>query len=69
MNDTKPFYTSKTLWSAFLAFIFAAADAAGIGITAEDALVINEAIDKIITAVLSLFAVYGRIVAYKQIGV
>ncbi|WP_313522801.1 hypothetical protein [Shinella sp.] len=68
MNDeTKPWYTSRTVWGALIAIAASLANAAGIEITAGDE---GELADLLVSAagvIGGLIAVYGRISARSPV--
>ncbi|WP_421594545.1 hypothetical protein [Shinella sp. M27] len=68
MNDeTKPWYTSRTVWGALIAIAASLANAAGIEITAGDE---GELADLLVSAagvIGGLIAVYGRISARRPV--
>lgn len=68
MNDeTKPWYTSRTVWGALIAITASLANAAGIEVSAGDE---GELADLLVSAagvIGGLIAVYGRISARRPV--
>ncbi len=68
MNDeTKPWYTSRTVWGALIAIAASLANAAGIEVSAGDE---GELADLLVSAagvIGGLIAVYGRISARRPV--
>ncbi len=61
MNNTKPWYTSKTIWGSLVAVTAAMASVFGLEIESQTQIVLTEAILQGVTIVASLFAVFGRL--------
>lgn len=59
----KNFLGSKTIWGTVIAVVPTLAPLIGISFSAEDAAMVSNSIDAIITAVGGLLAIYGRIKA------
>lgn len=70
MGDTggKPWWQSKTIWSAVGILIVTILGAFGVEASEADAAEIGAGLGSIVTGVLALVAIYGRIVARDRIG-
>ena len=67
-TGTKPWWASRTIWSAI--GILAAAVISALGGQADDsdATLIGEGVGSIATGVLALIAIWGRVRASRRIG-
>jgi hypothetical protein len=68
MEETKPWYASKTVWGSVVAIASAGLMVVGVTISPDMMGPLAEALAALGTAAGSLFALYGRIVATKKIG-
>lgn len=68
MLDTKSILSSKSVWGGIIAVVGAALGFFGFSLSPDDTTSILAHFDSIIVAAGALFAIYGRIVATKQIG-
>lgn len=59
----KGLMTSKTVFGILIAAVIQLAPELGFSFSAEDGVLFESTFDSILTAISSLFAVYGRIVA------
>lgn len=64
MNETKPWWKSKTLWGSVAVIASAVSSIAGYPIPAE---VIGVGLNQIVELVGGAFALYGRFVADKKL--
>lgn len=65
MNDTKPWYMSRTVWGALVAIAASIGGAFGIMITQADQVEIADTVLQIVGTVGGLIALYGRLSAQK----
>lgn len=67
MEDVKSALASKTVWAGILGLGASIAGIFGYVIAAEDVATLSELLPGIVTAITSVVAIYGRIVATKAI--
>ncbi|MCV0396199.1 MAG: hypothetical protein K5872_04510 [Rhizobiaceae bacterium] len=67
MDETKPWYLSRTIWASLVTIAAAAAGMAGIGVSGEDQTAIANALLEIVTAAAGLIAIFGRLAAKSRI--
>ncbi len=68
MTDFKSFLQSKTIWGALIGLVALLLELLGYKISPVDQGLIAEKANEIIALGGTLLAIYGRIVATKQIG-
>lgn len=68
MNETKPWWTSKTIIGAIVAVIGVGIRLAGYELAEADQAVVTEAVGTLFNVGGSLFAIYGRVTAAAAIG-
>lgn len=67
-NGTKPWWTSKTIWTALAALICAIAGALGTEVSDTDAAAAGSGLAMVASGVFSLLSIIGRLTAKKRIG-
>lgn len=67
MDETKPWYMSKTVWGGLIAVAAGAAGAFGYTIAPDDQAQIVDAVVAVATVVGGLLAVFGRVKASKAV--
>ena len=68
MDDTKPWYLSRTVWGALVAIAASIGGAFGVMITQADQVEIADTVLQIVGAVGGVLALYGRLSAQKIIS-
>ena len=68
MDDTKPWYMSRTVWGSLVAIAASIGGAFGIMIAEVDQIEITDTILQIVGAVGGFLALYGRLSADKIIS-
>ena len=68
MNDTKPWYMSRTVWGALVAIAASIGGAFGIMITEADQIEIADTALQLVGTVGGFLALYGRLSAQKIIS-
>lgn len=68
MDETKPWYLSRTIWASLVTIAAAAAGISGIAVAAADQTAIADALLEIVTASAGLIAIFGRLAAKSRIG-
>jgi uncharacterized membrane protein len=68
MEQTKPWYKSRTIWAAIVTLISTVSAAVGIVITPDEELMIVEGILTIIAAIGAVATIWGRFVADARIS-
>ena len=68
MNNSKPWYTSKTIWGSLIAMFAGVGSAFGLDIDAGLQAGLVDGILKVIAAAGSLLAIYGRFSASRSIA-
>ena len=68
MDDTKPWYLSRTVWGALVAIAASIGAVFGVMITEADQVEIADAALQIVGAVGGFLALYGRLSAQKIIS-
>ncbi len=67
MTNSKPWYTSKTIWGSLIAMIAGIGSAFGFEIDPQSQAGLVDSILKLVSAAGSLLAVYGRFSATQPI--
>ncbi|MCB1427235.1 MAG: hypothetical protein R3D65_02640 [Zhengella sp.] len=67
MNDTKPWYLSKTIWASLVTIASAVAGMAGLPVAGLDGSALAETILQAVTALSGLAAIIGRLSAQTVI--
>lgn len=67
MTNTKPWYTSKTIWGSLIAMIAGISSAFGLELDATTQADLLDGVLKVIAAGGSLLAIYGRLSATNAI--
>ena len=67
MNDTKPWYLSKTIWASLVTIASAVAGMAGLTVAGLDGSALAETILQAVTALSGLAAIIGRLSAQTVI--
>jgi len=67
MNETKPWYTSKTIWGSLVAFGAGIATFFGLEIEPQTQTLFTDTILQIVAVLASLFAIFGRLSATSAI--
>jgi len=65
MNDTKPWYMSRTVWGALVAIAASIGGAFGLAITEADQTEIADSVLQVVGALGGVLALYGRLSAEK----
>lgn len=68
MDETKPWYMSRTIWASLVAISAAAAGMAGVPVGGAEQAAIADAALQIVTAAAGLAAILGRLAAKSRIG-
>lgn len=68
MEQSKPWYRSRTIWASLVTVAAALAAIAGIPFAEADQALLTETILQTVTAVGGLVALVGRLVARSRIG-
>ena len=68
MNQTKPWWTSKTIIASVVAVVGIAIRLGGYELAEADQAVVTDVVGTLMTGVGSLVAIWGRMVATKPIG-
>lgn len=68
MNDTKPWYLSRTIWASLVTVAAAAAGLMGLPVAGIDDVALTDAILQAATAISGLVAIFGRLSATNKIG-
>lgn len=68
MDDSKPWYFSRTIWASLVTIGCAAAGAAGLSVTSADGGALTDAILNAVVAGSGLIAIFGRLAATTRIG-
>lgn len=68
MEDSKPWYLSRTIWASLVTIGCAAAGILGVPVGDEEGAQLTEAILSAVTAVSGLVAIFGRLAAKDRIG-
>lgn len=68
MEQSKPWYRSRTIWASLVTVAAALAAIAGIPLAEADQALLTETILQTVTAVGGLVALVGRLVARSRIG-
>ncbi|MEO0497976.1 MAG: hypothetical protein AAF141_11520 [Pseudomonadota bacterium] len=69
MDQTKPWYTSKTIWASAAAIIGAALSFFGMPFGAGAEQLLAERLTELATVIAGLVALYGRLTAEKRIQI
>ncbi len=67
MTNTKPWYTSKTIWGSLIAMIAGISGAFGFELDASIQTGLVDGVLKVVAAAGSLLAIYGRLSATNAI--
>ena len=68
MDSVKGFFTSKAIWGSIISVAATVLPMLGISFTAADGAEVSGWIEQIIAIAGAAFAMYGRVVAKKQIA-
>lgn len=68
MNDGKPWYTSKTIWSGLVAAVVGLLGLFGFTVPEGEVQTLTEMLVNLVATGAGLVAMYGRIVATSKIG-
>lgn len=68
MENSKPWYLSRTVWASLVTVAAAVGGLMGMSIGASDQALMSEALLQIVTAVGGIIAVFGRLSATDKIG-
>ena len=66
-QETKPWYTSRTIWGSLVAVVAALLAALGLPLDQNSQVLLTDVILQIIAVCGSLFAIFGRLGASAQI--
>ena len=67
MNETKPWYLSRTVWASIVTIVIAACTLSGAQLANLDEGALVEALLQLATAIASVIALFGRLFAEKRI--
>lgn len=67
MNDSKPWYLSRTIWASLVSMAGAVAGFAGLPADTLDQPAMTDALLQVVTAVAGLVAILGRLSATERI--
>jgi len=67
MNDTKPWYLSRTIWASIVTVLTGAAGLFGLPMVGIDTGALTETILQLVTAISGLIAIFGRLSATNKI--
>jgi hypothetical protein len=67
MNESKPWYLSKTVWASIVTILASLGGLSGITGGAVDSGAAADAVMQVITALTGLVAVFGRVTATNKI--
>lgn len=67
MNDSKPWYLSRTIWASMVTIAATAATMLGYPLGEIDGSVVSEGLLQAVTAISGLIAIFGRIQARSRI--
>lgn len=68
MNDSKPWYLSKTIWASIVTIATALGALSGLPSGAIDNAALTDTIVQAVTAISGLVAIFGRVFAARRIG-
>lgn len=68
MNDTKPWYLSRTIWASLVTIATASAGLLGVSADGIDGPALTDNILQAVTAVAGIVAILGRLSATNRIG-
>ncbi|MGG7518523.1 hypothetical protein ACQ3G6_11610 [Allorhizobium undicola] len=68
MNETKPWYVSRTVWGALVAIAAAGLHMSGIDLAVADQAALSDQLVALAGAAGGLLALYGRLRAKKEIA-
>lgn len=68
MDDTKPWYLSRTIWASLVTVVTAAAGLIGVPVAGIDNQALTDAILQAVSAISGLVAIFGRLSATDKIG-
>lgn len=68
MENSKPWYLSRTVWASLVTVAAAVGGLMGMSIGASDQAMMSEALLQIVTAVGGIIAVFSRLSATDKIG-
>ena len=67
MNDTKPWYLSRTIWASIVTVLTGAGGLFGLPMLGIDNGALTETILQLVTAISGLIAIFGRLSATNKI--
>ncbi|WP_295806150.1 hypothetical protein [uncultured Nitratireductor sp.] len=67
MNETKPWYLSRTIWASMVTIAATAASMMGYPLGDIDSAAVSEGLLQAITAISGLIAIFGRVNARSRI--
>lgn len=67
MNDSKPWYLSRTIWASIVTVLTGGAGLVGLPTGAVDNGALTETILQLVTAISGLIAIFGRLSATNRI--
>lgn len=67
MNDSKPWYLSRTIWASIITIATASGSLFGLPSGFDDT-VLTDAVLQLVTAVSGVVAIFGRLSAKTRIG-
>lgn len=68
MDDTKPWYLSRTIWASLVTILTAAAGLVGAPVAGIDNQALTDTILQAVSAISGLVAIFGRLSATDKIG-
>ena len=68
MSETKPWYLSRTIWSAAVSVAATFTAMFGIPLDGTVQAALTEAILQTVSAIAAIFAIFGRLAAGRRIG-
>ena len=68
MDDTKPWYLSRTIWASLVTILTAAAGLVGVPVAGIDNQALTDTILQAVSAISGLVAIFGRLSATDKIG-
>lgn len=67
MKDSKPWWSSKTIWGAFVAVVAGLASEVGIQMSPDEVAQLGDSLTNVVTVIGGIWAIYGRVRADRII--
>ncbi len=68
MTETKPWYTSRTIWASLITVTTALAGMIGLPVDGLDNSILTDTLLQLVTAVAGLVSIFGRLSAKDRIS-